>query len=271
MKNTMRVAAIPAAIVLLLASPGYADQGRSGYSSSYGGSPSQSAMDAFSKADTDHDGKLSRSEFEAIKMSQMGKMSSYTSDTSWLANKRVSDVEGMDVLNQQGKKIGDVDKLVLSPRDNKVYAVISVGGFLGIGDTEITMPLDQLALHGDKKLMAPTSATKAEIKERGEHPEITYWKLEGNQLLTAAGTVSTFSGLAQSFDSLDADRNGYIGRAEADQFPELTEGWSSADTSRDGRIDRSEFSAFEATSLREMKKKPDEMQQKPGEMQQRMY
>jgi hypothetical protein len=64
---------------------------------------------------------------------------------------RASKLIGSAVFNDQNEKIGSVDDLILT-RDNKVaLAVISVGGFLGIGNKLVAVPFDQLRLETTKE------------------------------------------------------------------------------------------------------------------------
>lgn len=62
---------------------------------------------------------------------------------------QANELIGKDVINQDGDQVGELTNLVISPEDGSVYAVLSVGGFLGIGDKEIAMPLDRLQLQGE--------------------------------------------------------------------------------------------------------------------------
>jgi sporulation protein YlmC with PRC-barrel domain len=60
---------------------------------------------------------------------------------------RVSKIVGMDVRNSLNENLGDVDELVIDTADGKiVYAVISFGGFLGMGDKLFAMPTSSLNL-----------------------------------------------------------------------------------------------------------------------------
>ena len=44
------------------------------------------------------------------------------------------DVEGVNVYDTQGKKIGEIDHLMIDKISGRVtYAVMSFGGFLGLG------------------------------------------------------------------------------------------------------------------------------------------
>ena len=52
-----------------------------------------------------------------------------------------SDVEGTEVYDQQGNHIGEVDHLMIDKLSGRIgYAVISFGGFLGIGEGHHPVP-----------------------------------------------------------------------------------------------------------------------------------
>jgi sporulation protein YlmC with PRC-barrel domain len=52
---------------------------------------------------------------------------------------------GKDVENLQGEKIGDVEEVVIDPAHNTVaYTVISMGGFLGMGEKWFAVPMSAL-------------------------------------------------------------------------------------------------------------------------------
>lgn len=64
-----------------------------------------------------------------------------TMKNGWRASKLI----GSAVYNDQNQKIGSVDDLILTRDDDKVaMAVISVGGFLGMGSKLVAVPYDQL-------------------------------------------------------------------------------------------------------------------------------
>ena len=51
------------------------------------------------------------------------------------------DVEGTDVYDLKGKKIGEVDHLMIDKLSGRVtYAVMSFGGFLGLGHSHYPLP-----------------------------------------------------------------------------------------------------------------------------------
>lgn len=54
-------------------------------------------------------------------------------------------VEGTAVYGPDEEKIGRVERVMIGKRDGRVaYAVLSFGGFLGIGDRHVALPWDQL-------------------------------------------------------------------------------------------------------------------------------
>ncbi|MEW4467066.1 PRC-barrel domain-containing protein [Parasphingorhabdus sp. JC815] len=54
-------------------------------------------------------------------------------------------VEGTDVFATDGEKIGTIDHLMLGKRSGRVeYAVMSFGGFLGIGESFAPLPWETL-------------------------------------------------------------------------------------------------------------------------------
>jgi PRC-barrel domain len=54
-------------------------------------------------------------------------------------------VDGTAVYNRNGDKLGSIAHLMIGKRDGRVsYAVMSFGGFLGMGAEEYTLPWDKL-------------------------------------------------------------------------------------------------------------------------------
>ena len=54
-------------------------------------------------------------------------------------------VEGTAVMNRQGEKIGSIESVMIEKRSGKVaYAVMSFGGFLGIGNQHHPVPWNAL-------------------------------------------------------------------------------------------------------------------------------
>jgi sporulation protein YlmC with PRC-barrel domain len=77
------------------------------------------------------------------------------------------DLMGKAVTNDKNEKIGKVDDLIISPSTDgntpaASFAIIGVGGFLGIGNRDVAIPMEQLKLQ-NKQLILP-GATKDALK-----------------------------------------------------------------------------------------------------------
>ncbi len=66
---------------------------------------------------------------------------------------RSSKVVGSDVFNEASEKIGVIDDLIVTPDDNVPYAVLSVGGFLGMGKHYVVVPASALSVDNKKMLL----------------------------------------------------------------------------------------------------------------------
>ncbi|HVT90195.1 MAG TPA: PRC-barrel domain-containing protein [Tepidisphaeraceae bacterium] len=67
-------------------------------------------------------------------------------------SRKVSAVIGADVKNQQDESLGDINDLVLDTNTGKVqYAVLSFGGWLGMGDKLFAVPIQSLQTASGKE------------------------------------------------------------------------------------------------------------------------
>ena len=63
-----------------------------------------------------------------------------------------SDFEGEDVVNRKGEDLGDIKDIMLDVRRGRIaYAVLSAGGFLGVGNKLFAIPWNALTLDTDRK------------------------------------------------------------------------------------------------------------------------
>jgi sporulation protein YlmC with PRC-barrel domain len=61
-------------------------------------------------------------------------------------------VNGTDVYNMNGEKLGTVDDIMMDKVSGKaIYAVMSFGGFLGIGEKQHPLPWSALTYDKDKE------------------------------------------------------------------------------------------------------------------------
>lgn len=62
---------------------------------------------------------------------------------------RASKLIGATVYSEQNERVGSVDDLVMTEGDKVTVAVVSVGGFLGLGSKLVAVPFDQLKRDAD--------------------------------------------------------------------------------------------------------------------------
>jgi sporulation protein YlmC with PRC-barrel domain len=79
--------------------------------------------------------------------------------TQIAASVRADNVVGTDVRNAQDDSLGEVDDIIVDPKSGQVrYAVISEGGFFGIGKDRVLVPWNQLrATPGLETILLPVS------------------------------------------------------------------------------------------------------------------
>lgn len=74
---------------------------------------------------------------------------------------RVSQLIGRPVENQQGETVGKIDDLVIG-QHRVLFTILSVGGFLGVGDHNVVAPYAALRM-GPNRIVWP-GATKAAVR-----------------------------------------------------------------------------------------------------------
>jgi sporulation protein YlmC with PRC-barrel domain len=73
------------------------------------------------------------------------------------------DLLDKDVYNDKKEDIGEVKDVVVSPEGKSVsWAILGVGGFLGIGERLVAIPMDHLKIENGKFLLK--GATKEVLK-----------------------------------------------------------------------------------------------------------
>lgn len=75
---------------------------------------------------------------------------------------RASKVRGSTVLNENDESIGKIDDIIISSDGKSPFVILSVGGFLGIGDHLVALPYDSLKF-ADDKIVLP-GGTKDQLK-----------------------------------------------------------------------------------------------------------
>ncbi|CAO3431999.1 PRC-barrel domain-containing protein [Azospirillum doebereinerae] len=86
------------------------------------------------------------------------------------AGYRASKLTGTSVVNEKNEKIGSLDDIIIG-RDKVLFAVLEVGGFLGIGAHLVAVPFSDLQLDETGKKISLPGASKDELKKL---PEFKY-------------------------------------------------------------------------------------------------
>ena len=82
---------------------------------------------------------------------------------------RASKLSGTTVYNRDKDKIGTIDDVIVSPSDHNAFAILSVGGFLGMGKHYVAVPLADLQI--TSKQVTMPDATKSSLEAL---PEFKY-------------------------------------------------------------------------------------------------
>ena len=61
------------------------------------------------------------------------------------------------VYNDKKEKVGKVDDIIVAPDKAISYAIVGVGGFLGVGKHDVAIPVNQFKLENKKLVLAGAS------------------------------------------------------------------------------------------------------------------
>jgi hypothetical protein len=70
------------------------------------------------------------------------------------------ELDDMDVVGMGGEEIGDIERVVTN--GNRTFVILGHGGFLGLGEEEVAIPLDRLAFRGDE--LVAIGLTEADVE-----------------------------------------------------------------------------------------------------------
>ncbi|MEJ8572954.1 PRC-barrel domain-containing protein [Microbaculum marinum] len=62
---------------------------------------------------------------------------------------RADRVLGADVRSSNDENIGEISDIILEPSGKPAYAIVTYGGFLGLGEDQSAVPFDKLRVSGD--------------------------------------------------------------------------------------------------------------------------
>lgn len=71
-------------------------------------------------------------------------------------NVTVDDLEDMDIYTPSDEEVGEIEEVLVDASGQPVAVSADVGGFLGLGDRQVVIGLDQLTKTGDRLTVAMT-------------------------------------------------------------------------------------------------------------------
>jgi len=111
---------------------------------------------------------------------------------------RASKLRGLNVYNNNDEKIGDINELILDSSGKVQAVVIGVGGFLGMGEHDMAVPLDQIKFETQPRAVASIATTGATspggtvaVPANPNAPAAVHPNMATNNAPAATGTVTT--------------------------------------------------------------------------------
>ncbi len=84
-----------------------------------------------------------------------------------IADRQVAELIGMEVAAADGESVGEIDNFALLGQD--VVAIVGIGGFLGLGEHKVALPLNDMSYDGERLVLS--SLTEEQLKEMPEYDE----------------------------------------------------------------------------------------------------
>ncbi|WP_210049250.1 PRC-barrel domain-containing protein [Neorhizobium petrolearium] len=112
-----------------------------------------------------------------------------------------NDYIGKPIYNAEDKSIGDVNDLIMEENGGIVAAVVGVGGFLGIGEKDVAVPMDKITMTRDaennNEVRLTTTETAEALKAAPEFKTLADQQAETDRTTTSStGTQMPAGGAA---------------------------------------------------------------------------
>jgi sporulation protein YlmC with PRC-barrel domain len=102
---------------------------------------------------------------QPVKSKQPVEAGARTSVITW----KCSELDGASVKTPKGEKLGDIEEIAIDTNGRVCYVALSVGGFLGMGESHVAVPWDALkfSLEGEKgdKRVITFDTTKKQLEQ----------------------------------------------------------------------------------------------------------
>jgi sporulation protein YlmC with PRC-barrel domain len=101
----------------------------------------------------------------------------------WYSDMRGEEIIGQTLYGSNGEEIGEIDNVVMSQGGSTPEVLVGVGGFLGIGERDVAIPLNEIQMQGDR---LTTAMTKDEIGGMEPYDESGYQEWDRTRPLGGA-------------------------------------------------------------------------------------
>ena len=78
-------------------------------------------------------------------------------------NMQVSRLVSQAIYNARGEQLGEIEQVLLDPTDDRRFVLLSSGGFLGLFEDRVALPVERLRLEGERLVVR--GLTRNEIEE----------------------------------------------------------------------------------------------------------
>lgn len=100
-----------------------------------------------------------------------------------LENMSTDEIVGKSVVSRNGEEIGNVDDVVTDPTSGQKFAVVDVGGFLGVGQKSIVIELAELQMaSGEDRIQS--DLTREELQTKTEYSPGDYESVPSSEDMT---------------------------------------------------------------------------------------
>jgi hypothetical protein len=93
----------------------------------------------------------------------------------------VNALEDMDLVGADGKEVGDIEGVVENNADKKQFVLVERGGFLGFGAKEIAIPVENIAVQGEKVTLRNMDAAQLDGMTEFSNDNNAYRDLDDSQ------------------------------------------------------------------------------------------
>lgn len=165
-----------------------------------------------------------------MSVASSGMAASFTS----IEDMTVADLVGQSVYEPDGDTIGDVEYVIGTGSTAEV--VIGIGGFLGLGEYTVGLPLGDFTYDADQK-MVKVDRTREDLKEQPEIDELQIEGLPDDTLLADFLTNDDASGDADGSDGMAEDGSGADEGAAMETEGAADDGDAATEEDTDGTSD----------------------------------